>query len=311
MLRIACLGESMLELAVGTSLPTVDGQFGYGGDTLNTTIYMARETARPGAQISYVTALGTDSLSEQMLAGWRSEGVDTSLVTRLPDALPGFYVIQTDAQVERTLVYWRAQAAGRRRLDEGRHETLQASLERYDLLYLTGITLAIFHDARRDKLLSLIEQCAQAGVAIAFDTNFRPRLWPDFDTAREAYARVGRVCRFALPGSDDELALFDDTDCQAILDRWHRYGAREVVLRCGAEPCWISTGDAVISVPAQAVPAPVDTTAAGDAFAAAYLVGRLTGSTTGTAAWRAHALGANVFGHRGEITRRPQPPATP
>ena len=47
---------------------------GYGGDTLNTAVYLARL----GAEVDYVTALGDDPLSDEMLAGWAAEGVGTS-----------------------------------------------------------------------------------------------------------------------------------------------------------------------------------------------------------------------------------------
>ena len=70
---------------------------GYGGDTLNTAVYLARL----GAGVDYITALGDDTLSDEMLAGWAAEGIGTTRVLRLPGKLPGLYMIQTDEKGER------------------------------------------------------------------------------------------------------------------------------------------------------------------------------------------------------------------
>src|SRR3954447_7034899 len=82
-----------------------DGRFsrGYGGDTLNTAVYLARL----GVAVDYVTALGDDLWSDEMLAGWAAEGVGTGQVARLPGRVPGLYIIQTDAHGERRFSYWR------------------------------------------------------------------------------------------------------------------------------------------------------------------------------------------------------------
>ena len=76
MSKVACIGECMIELkqAQGTEA----GLFsrGFGGDTLNTAVYLARL----GAAADYITALGDDSLSDEMIGGWTAEGVGTTRV---------------------------------------------------------------------------------------------------------------------------------------------------------------------------------------------------------------------------------------
>src|SRR6266550_4975487 len=94
MTRVASIGECMIELQ-----ETPAGQLTstYGGDTLNTAVYLARL----GVTVDYVTVLGDDPWSDQMVAGWHREGVGTGLVIRAPGRLPGLYVIQTDSAGER------------------------------------------------------------------------------------------------------------------------------------------------------------------------------------------------------------------
>jgi len=62
MTRAACIGECMIELR-----EEPDGRLAraYGGDTLNTAVYMARL----GLAVDYVTALGDDAFSDEMAAG--------------------------------------------------------------------------------------------------------------------------------------------------------------------------------------------------------------------------------------------------
>src|SRR5580704_17900320 len=106
MTKVACIGECMIELKQAEG-----GLYsrGYGGDTLNTATYLARL----GAAADYITAVGDDPLSEEMLAGWAAEGVGTGQVLRLNGKLPGIYLIETDAKGERRFFHWRESAAAR------------------------------------------------------------------------------------------------------------------------------------------------------------------------------------------------------
>ena len=294
--RIACMGECMLELTQG---PGGETRFGFGGDTLNTAVYMARRLG-PG-QVSYVTALGTDPYSEEMIAAWQKDGIDCALVYRLENALPGLYLIKTAADGERSFYYWREQAAVRSLLDAGRDIELVDHLRSFDLLYLSGITLALFRGERRERLFDCLARCAQAGVQLALDTNYRPRLWESPEEARACMTRAARLSRFVLPSYDDDVALFGPADEAACLERWCSLGVAEVVLKTGAGPCAIALGGERFTEVADVQSAPRDTTAAGDAFGAAYLSARLRGSAPSEAAREAHALAARVIMHPGAI----------
>lgn len=81
--KIAVIGECMIELS--ESKAGIVRHFG--GDTLNTAIYLTR--TNPELAVSYVTALGTDTMSDAMLTQWQQEGVHTELVQRLEHKLPG------------------------------------------------------------------------------------------------------------------------------------------------------------------------------------------------------------------------------
>ena len=115
--RIACLGEAMVELS-GLDAEAGTLAFGVAGDTLNTAIYLKR-TLGQGARVAYITALGDDAFSDRMVAAMQEEGLDTSAVARLPGRLPGIYAINVDERGERTFSYWRTESAARSMLGPG------------------------------------------------------------------------------------------------------------------------------------------------------------------------------------------------
>ena len=65
--KIAVIGECMIELSEKNGAVNR----GFGGDTLNTSVYIARQTDASALSVHYVTALGTDAFSQQMLDSWQ------------------------------------------------------------------------------------------------------------------------------------------------------------------------------------------------------------------------------------------------
>ncbi len=288
MARIAAIGECMVELS------TNDGcSLSFGGDTLNTAIYMARL----GQSVSYVTALGDDKFSEQMISAWRDENINTDQVFRLPGRLPGLYAISTDANGERTFNYWRESAPARELLLGGRDELIADFLNDQDAIYLSGITLSIIDEGQRQRLLEILKDARTRGAKIAFDPNYRKAGWPEKETARTWFDKIYSISDFALPTLDDEQAISPELDENLLCERIVELGAGEVVIKMGARGCMIM--DKTI-IPTQSV-TPVDTTAAGDSFNAAYLAARLEGLAADKAAQGANAMAALVIGHPGAI----------
>ncbi|SNY80329.1 sugar kinase [Enterobacter sp. CC120223-11] len=306
--KIAVIGECMIELSEKGSLVNR----GFGGDTLNTSVYIARQVAQSDLQVSYITALGTDSFSQQMLEAWQGESVDTRLIQRMADRMPGLYYIETDDTGERTFYYWRNEAAAKFWLESEQSAAICEELATFDYLYLSGISLAILSPASREKLFSLLHECRANGGKVIFDNNYRPRLWASREETRQVYQQMLECTDIAFLTLDDEDALWGEIPVDEVIARTHKAGVSEVVVKRGAESCLVSlAGESVVEVPAVKLPKEkvVDTTAAGDSFSAGYLAVRLTGGDAEAAAKRGHLTASTVIQYRGAIIPREAMPA--
>lgn len=299
---MAAIGECMIELTGSGDKVHA----GFAGDTLNTAVNLARLLPAATGTVSYISALGDDPFSADMRAAWTAEGIDTALVASVSGALPGLYWVVNDDKGERAFHYWRRESAARQLLRQ--FDDPAAVLSGFDLLYLSGITLAILEPADRARLLDALVQCRATGTRIAFDPNYRPRLWRDAADARAAFERAFACCDIALTGREEAAAVFGDQEPRAISERLRAVGAKEVVITDAAAPTWLADADGLASL----APPParvVDTTGAGDAFNAAYLATRTQGGTMAEAAAAGHALAAAVIGWRGAILPRERMPA--
>lgn len=148
-------------------------------------------------------------------------------VARLPGRVPSLYIIQTDARGERRFLYWRDSAPARMLFDAPETADIVDALFGYDLLYFSGITLLLYGDTGRARFLDVLDRARQQGRRIAFDTNFRPRGWPDRTLPQKAYRAAFDWADIILASTEDLELLFGPKGVQELLS--HRSSA-ELVL---------------------------------------------------------------------------------
>jgi len=289
-MRIVLIGEGMLELSQAG-----DGwRLGHAGDTVNMAIHLAR----CGQEVAYLTALGSDPFSDDLRTSWRSEGIDTSLVLTDPTKNPGLYAIRTDGAGERSFFYWRENSAARGLFTAPGIEVALKEAQKADLLIYSLISLAILPPEARQALFALSTRVRARGGKVAFDGNYRPRLWPDAATAIEARDRAIACADIGLPTLDDETLLSGQTSADEVAAHWNRCGADEVIVKLGVEGCRLPDGT-ILPPPERLYP--VDTSGAGDAFNAGYLDARLKGMLPSVAALNGHLLAGWTVMRRGAI----------
>jgi 2-dehydro-3-deoxygluconokinase len=296
-LTLASIGEPMIELA-RSSAGTLTYDRRFGGDTLNTAVYLARLLRPEAVRVRYVTRLGDDPLSEWMIKGFSAEGIDCSLIARVKNRRPGLYMIDTDERGERSFSYWRSEAPVRQLFEE---DDLATQLLGVDAIYTSGITLAVLSERGRERLIDLMRKLKQTGRMAAFDSNYRPRLWRDRAEAAQWTKEAIAAATHALPSSDDLDQIFAKTgDGEEWVAEIAAMGAGEIVVKTGGGP--VHTSDGTIAL--ERVMQPRDTTGAGDSFNAGYLAARLSGQSLKESVEKAHALASRVIRYPGAVIAR-------
>lgn len=292
MTRAICIGECMVELR-----PAGGGLLaqGYAGDAYNTAVYLKRSS--PALDVKFATVTGTDPLSVGMRAAWAAEGVGSDYAWTAPDRQPGLYLIETDAAGERCFHYWRGESAAKGWLQAVSANGGADLLAQADLIYLSGISLAILSEADRGTALELM-RALKDRVRLAFDPNYRPALWPTLAVAGDIIAEAGSVADIVLPSQEDLQRLYGVAEPEAQADLLKSWGVTEGAITTGPGRCILVQGDWVEGPAATAI---VDTSGAGDSFNGAYLAARLRGDPPPAAAAAGLALAAHVVGQRGAI----------
>ena len=197
-------GEAMIELSgiSGTSCT-----LGVAGDTFNTAVYLRRL----GWPVGYVTALGDDPFSERIRRALTSEGIGAEHVLCHPRRSPGLYAVNLDANGERSFTYWRETSAARAFFTTPGSEAAMRRVGEAGALYLSGISLSLFDRDGHERLAAAAGNIRERGGHVLFDTNYRPRGWPDPAAARRAVETLAPFVSVALPTFEDEALLFGDS----------------------------------------------------------------------------------------------------
>lgn len=284
-----CIGECMVELA---QIAPDTYRRGFAGDTFNTAWY-ARRLLPPDWTVGYLSAVGEDAVSDEMCGFFREAGIQTDALRPVADRTVGLYMISTEAG-ERSFSYWRSQSAARLLAEDA--SFLARHLAQAGVVHFSGITLAILSPQHRNRLCDAIEQTRAQGAMVSFDTNLRPRLWEDADTMRAGLMLGASVADIVLPSFDEDGPLFGDATPKDTIERYCNAGADTVLVKNGADPLTgFSKSAGAFELATSMVENVIDSTAAGDSFAAGLMAGLAMGKSLQDAAKAASSLAARVI----------------
>ncbi len=266
--ELLCMGEPMLEFNQLPPQPDGTRHYleGHGGDTSNAAIAAARQ----GARVGYITALGNDMPGDSFMDLWAREGVDASTVVRTDRWLTGVYFVTHDEGGHHFLHYRTNSASAMYTADD----LPEAAIAGARMFYVSGISQGISNSAA-DAVFAAIDIARRNGVKVAYDTNYRPRLWPPARAAAVMHAAMQET-DYALPGIEDVQTLTGLTDPNAMLDFYLRLGPKVVVLKMGESGAYLATPEHRVHIPKHDVQV-VDATGAGDTFCGSFLARILDG----------------------------------
>lgn len=291
---IACFGEGLVALVPTTAGPLESSrtfQRSLAGAEWNVALAVASAVSRAAV----ISRVGDDGFGRFLLAELAHRGVDASAVEIDTAAPTGLYVKELSADgagpVQSAMHYYRAGSAGSRLSPATLHApTAQRVLRDAALVHTTGITPALSDSARaaQDELFA-----DRGERLIGFDVNWRPALWQGReDEARELLGGYLGAADVAQCSAHDAEAVFGTGDPDRLRALFPRPRHLVVTRDDGA-----TAFDGAERVDAPAVPSTViETIGAGDAFAAGFLVGVLSGLSLSGCIARANRIAARALG---------------
>ncbi len=295
MIKVAIIGECMVELyqnKKGLYQQT------FGGDSFNCAVYLKRCFKK--AKVEYITVLGDDELSLKMLDFFHTEHLATSYVDHLENKNPGLYIINTK-NGERSFSYWREHSAAKDLFLTKSLDKLSKDLLDFDLIYFSAITLAIMSEKGRENLFKIIKKARSAGVKIAFDPNYRAKLYKNRDDARKIYSQVINYTDVFLPSIDDEIDLWGECVPSNIIKKSLEVGVKEIIITCGKEDIVCHKDGVTLYKKTKQLKNIVDSTSAGDSFNGQYLASRLKEKSIKKSIKKAKKIAAKVIMYQGAI----------
>jgi len=289
---LLAVGECMAELSF-TADTTLSLSFA--GDTYNALVYAKR--CQANIKALFFTGLGKDALTAKMLAEWEKQGVDGKHAVKVTDNNVGIYLIQNDDSGERYFDYWRENSAARYMFSDE-----NATLPQADMVLFSGISLGILPEPDKDRLLTSLQELQQKGAQVVFDPNYRAAMWQGQAHAQEWMSKAYALSDIALPGMDDQTAIYNHSSVDEVAAFLGQHGIKEAVIKAGKQGVY-GFADKKVTYHSEFKPAPkqVDSTAAGDSFAGAYLAGRLSGQSQADAISQAEDVARIVVQHPGAI----------
>jgi sugar/nucleoside kinase (ribokinase family) len=225
-----------------------------GGCASNVAIGLARLGEKP----ILVACLGDGQMADMLMDTWKEQGVDTRYVKRLPGKGTGVSVGLVDSEFQPRFIHTSGANA------ELRGETLNLDIfkeQAVALMHIAGyfVLPGLYKPGFADTLATI----QKAGVFISLDVVRSPAM----KNPEQLWNILGNLDLFMCNLQEAKILTgFSNPDRAASAFR--EKGAQSVIIKLGAEGCWLSTQTRSTHVPGIPIKQIIDTTGAGDAFAA-------------------------------------------
>jgi sugar/nucleoside kinase (ribokinase family) len=220
----------------------------------------SRVLAKLGARAALIGNVGTDGFGDFVLETLRESGVNTDAVNRSAEANTSVTLVLVSTDGERSFFHYTGAS------DTVREDDVDFSIvERTRILHFGGPFLMKQLDG--EPVARILARARSIGKVTSMDTAWDGKgrwlqlIEPSLEHLDIIHASLEEARAITGKDEPDEIARFLQS-----------YGIRTVVIKMGAEGCYIKGHDEVHRIEALSV-AVVDTTGAGDAFVGGFLYG--------------------------------------
>ena len=293
MLDVVALGDTNVDIIAhfasypgkGQDALADSSEFHCGGSAANT----AMALARMGLEVSLISRIGTDPCASNALHELREAGVLLGGLQRDPAAMTGLMYIIVTPDGERTILGHR----GANMLTDP-NQIREEDIRDARLFHLSGY--ALLADPQRTAALLALEIACRHGLAVTLDPGMSvPQAVLD---EMRALLPVVNVFLPNLPEAQRLTGLSLPEECAGAL---LAAGVEMVALKLGQDGCLVAGKEGQFRMPGFAVTA-LDTTGAGDFFAAGFIAGFLGNQEWPCIAAVANAMGAVAATRNGAAT---------
>jgi sugar/nucleoside kinase (ribokinase family) len=258
-----------------------------GGCGSNTAIGLARE----GETVYLIACIGDDNAADILCQTWDRTGVDIQLVQRFKNQGSGVSVGLIDSDFQPRFIH--TTGANAKLQPESLKPAILKELK-VRLLHVAGYyVLPGLLDLGFEDVLSLAQEY---GIFTSLDVVTSPAM----DKPEFLWPLLPFLNLFLCNLREAEIL----TGCgapESASAEFHSKGAEAVIIKLGSKGCWLSESGQGILIPAPQVENVIDTTGAGDAFAAGLLAALRKGEDLPGACRAGVRLGSRTVQYLGAV----------
>lgn len=303
-----CLGEALVDFVADVAGVTLIECPGFrkapGGAPANVAVGFARL----GVEAAFVGRVGEDPFGHFLELTLAQAGVDTRFMSFDGGARTGLAFVSLRADGDREFVFYRNPSADMLLRPEHVPDQALAGCRVY---HFGSITL--IQDPSRHATLDVLERARRSGALISFDPNLRPPLWPNLEHARREILAALPLADVVKISEEEAEFLYGPGTLAQHAGCLLEAGPRIVAITRAEAGSYLATREARVEAPGFPVEV-VDTTGAGDGFAAGMLTcllerpsaAPLTASELHEIGRFANAVGALTCRRKGAIPALPE-----
>ena len=285
---VIVIGASILDIPAGPVDETVFASGSHpvetirmytGGDALNESIILARM----GKKVHLISRVGEDTAGEFILEQCRQEGIDTAGIRRIAGLETGINLVLITPDGERSFVT----AAGGSLRKQNPQDVVISKLPKARILMLASIFVYPYFTVA--EMERIFREAKTAGYLVCADMT----KCKNGETIADIEPAL-RYVDFIFPNLEEAQKVSRLSEPDEITDAFLQAGVGAIVLKLGSRGCLMRVNREKMikagirlgednedrwEIPAVSGIKPVDTTGAGDTFAAAFLTGLLEGKT--------------------------------